>query len=107
MFTRKRKPKYASGQKVRIANPEKIQQKLDADHKLNGLLFMQQMWQYCGTEVIIKKIVRQFEYKKILSAKMPIYMLHGITCDGNSELLEKPCDLNCHLMWHEDWLESR
>jgi hypothetical protein len=106
MFFKRKKPLYSIGDKVRISNPDKILKTLDQDRKLYGLLFMDQMWQYCNNEVTITKIVKRFEYKTILLAKMPIYLLNGIRCNGKSELLENKCDLNCHLMWHEDWLES-
>jgi hypothetical protein len=106
MFTKKRKPLYKIGQKVRIAPLEKIENTLDERMTLNGVFFMDQMRQYCGTEVTIKKIVRKFEgFKNLFSVKEPIYLFNQVICDGNSELLEKKCDFHCHLMWHEDWLE--
>jgi hypothetical protein len=106
MFTKRRKPLYSIGDKVRISNRDKILKTLDQTKKLDGLLFMDQMWQYCNNEVSIAKIVKRFEFKKILLAKMPIYLLDGIRCNGISELFDDRCDLNCLLMWHEDWLES-
>ena len=105
---KRRKPKFAVGQRVRIAESDKIYPTLDSDKKLDGILFMNQMAQYCGKELSIIKVVKTFEYKKlILNTKIPIYMLEGLMCDGNSELLEEKCDLSCYFRWHENWLEKR
>jgi hypothetical protein len=113
MFFRRKKLFYRKGDRVKIADPGEIKRTLDKDNKLDGLLFMNQMWQYCGEEAIIIKIVKNFEHNKltgpgftILKAKVSIYMLTGIFCDGNSELLGKKCDLNCNLMWHAAWLQQ-
>jgi hypothetical protein len=113
MFFNRRKWLYSKGDRVRVAIPEKIKMTLDKENKLDGLLFMDHMWQYCGKEATIKKIFKYFEHNKlsgpgftILRVKAPIYMLNGIICNGNSELLEDKCDLNCHHMWHEAWLEK-
>ncbi len=102
-----RKPKFAVGQMVRILEPEKIYKTLDHQNKLDGILFMDQMEKYCGKEYTVIKVVKTFEFEKLLlRARLPIYMLDGLMCNGESKLLEHKCDLCCYFMWHEDWIEK-
>jgi hypothetical protein len=79
---------------------------LNDDNKLNGLLFMDQMFNYCDQEHKICKIVKHVYMEKMISPTAPLYILDGLRCDGISESFTQRCDRTCNLVWHEDWLEE-
>lgn len=107
--SKKRKRKvcnFAIGENVRVLKKEKIAQTLNSDNKLDGCLFMSQMWKFCGQEFKVINIVSHIYYKKMLKTRAPIYMLEGLICDGSTGVFDHSCDRNCYLLWHENWLES-
>ena len=98
--------KYKLYQKVRIKSDENINKILDQEHKSNGIVFMKQMFNYCGQEYKISKIVKNIYMNKMIKPVAPLYILEGLRCDGTSELLNQICDRTCNLIWHESWLEE-
>lgn len=102
-------PKFNIGEIVKVRSKEEIAKSLDWFNKLDGCLFMDQMWEYCGQRFKILKIVRNFfdEYKyKMYRPRVPLYLLESLICKGEVKSFGKQCDRSCYLLWHEDWLEE-
>jgi hypothetical protein len=98
-------PKFAIGENVNVLKEEKIAQTLDSENKLDGCLFMKQMWKFCGQEFKIINLVKHIYEKKMLKTRASLYMLEGLVCDGSVDVFDHPCDRKCHFLWHEHWLE--
>jgi hypothetical protein len=99
--------KFSIGEEVKVLSKENIALNLDSENQVEGCCFMDQMWQYCGNHFKVSKIVRNifnYENKKLLRCKSPIYILEGLFCDGDSGLFGQVCDKSCHLLWHQNWL---
>jgi len=94
---------------VKVLPREKISASLDSNNNLDGCLFMDQMWQYCGKEFKVIKIIKNFyddRERRMRRCRAPIYLLEGLMCDGNVEIFGNKCDRNCCILWHEKWLEK-
>ena len=99
--------KFMVGEIVKVLPKEEIKKHLDFTNKLEGCLFMEQMWQYCDHEFQILKVVRNiFNDGKLLSCRNILYMLEGVICDGKIDAFIHSCDRVCFLLWHEKWLRS-
>lgn len=102
-------PKFSIGDIVRVRPKETISQNLDSFIRLEGCLFMEQMWQYCGQTFNIIQTVNHFfdEHRfKMYRPKANFYLLDGLICSGDAKSLGQRCDRSCYLFWHEDWLEN-
>jgi len=110
LFKKSRKsPKFASGELVRIKSRENISKLIQPTNKLDGFLFMDQMWNYCGNMYPVLKLVDSIfneHQKRTFRPRANIYILENILCDGNVEQFQSKCDHACFLLWHEDWLEK-
>jgi hypothetical protein len=98
--------KFQENQKVKVKTKQDIILTLDEENKLDGLLFMDQMFNYCNQEHRICKIVKHIYMKKMIAPTAPLYILHELRCDGTSESFSQRCDRTCNLVWHESWLEE-
>ena len=101
--------KFTPGEVVNVKSREDISQLLNNENKLDGFLFMEQMWQFCGSTYPILKVVKSIfnEHKKrTYRPTANIYILDHILCDGNVSQFQFTCDHACFLLWHEDWLEK-
>jgi hypothetical protein len=104
--------KYAIGESVRVLSKEHIMKTLDSNNMLDGCLFMDQMWQYCGRIFKVKIIVKSIFFHKMLYPRSSIYIIHDsdnssdLRCEGKFPQYENRCDRYCNLVWHENWLES-
>ncbi len=105
MRKRCRPAKFKPGDRVRVAAPAAIDATLDAEHKLDGCLFMRQMYEYCGQEFTVLQVVHNVYMDKFLRLRCPYYILDGLRCTGVVEEFPHPCDRTCNLLWHEAWLE--
>ena len=104
---KKKKPKFNLGEIIWIKSEDEIRQILDSNNKLDGCLFMENMWEYCGEKAKIIKIVKNFwNNDRMLSSKIPIYMLENTRCNGNVYLPKYRCDRNCFFLWHEKWISK-
>ena len=102
-----RKPRFRPGSFVRVHSKERITELLDAIPRLDGCLFMDQMWEYCGRELRIEKVVTNlFDERRcrMYKARVPLYILEGSICRGEAEGFERRCDHSCYFFWHEDWI---
>ncbi|KPK78217.1 MAG: hypothetical protein AMJ79_00300 [Phycisphaerae bacterium SM23_30] len=100
---------YQIGNYVNVRSAESISKTLDSFNKLDGCLFMKQMFQYCGQKYSILKVVKNFfdEYRyKMYKTRSPLYILDGLICDGDVDELAHRCDRSCYLLWHGNWLEK-
>jgi hypothetical protein len=90
---------------VRIKSREEIQGTLDAWNELKGCGFMEEMWQYCGSERRIFKHVERFLDERDYRVKKAkgVYLLEGLICQGTVDF--GPCDRSCFFFWREEWLE--
>jgi hypothetical protein len=101
-----KQPKFHENQKVKVKTKQDIILTLNEKNKLNSLLFMGQMFNYCGQEHRICKIVKHIYMEKMIAPTAILYILHGLRCDGISESFSQRCDRTCNLVWHENWLEE-
>lgn len=99
-------PQFSVGEIVRVLPRERIIESLDLDNKLRGCLFMDQMYNYCGKEFKIIKVVKNYYLGTMLKSRFPLYILDGLICNGNNELFNHKCDRCCTFLWHEEWLEK-
>jgi|WetSurMetagenome_2_1015567.scaffolds.fasta_scaffold137965_2 hypothetical protein len=97
---------FAAGQSARVRSREEIQATLDPWNYLKGCGFMEEMWQYCGTQQRVLKPVRRFLDERDYRVKKVrgIVLLEGLTCEGTSDY--GACDRNCYFFWQEEWLEK-
>ncbi len=102
-------PKFSVGDIVRVRLKEEILQGLDPFNKLEGCLFMNEMWAYCGKKFKVIKLVNNFfdEYRyKMYKTRSHLYILDGLLCNGIVEIFDHTCDRSCYLLWHEEWFEG-
>lgn len=94
------------GDLVRVKSEEEIRKTLDRWNKLKGCAIMDNMWQYCGSEQRVLKVVKQFldERDYLLKKCKGVVILDGTTCDGTKWF--GPCDRSCYYFWREEWLEK-
>lgn len=97
-----------SGDVVKIRLKEEILKTLDENNKLEECGFMEEMWQYCGSQhKVLKRVDYFFDERnsRFLKARN-IVLLEGLHCSGNlSESMPK-CDRLCFFFWREEWLEK-
>jgi hypothetical protein len=95
------------GDMVRVRSLEEIQATLDEDGRYRGgMLFIDEMAQYCGgTYRVLKRVNKVFD---ALPWKMKksheIVILEGVFCHGYGPY--KECDRTCFFFWKEAWLEK-
>jgi hypothetical protein len=102
-------PRFSEGDIVHIRAKEKIADGLDQYNEHEGCLMMEQMWEYCGKNYKVIKVVQNFfdEYKYTMyKVRSPLYILDGLICNGISKAFDRKCDRSCFLLWHEEWLEK-
>jgi len=96
------------GDIIKIRSKEEILQTLDEENKLNGCLFMDEMWQYCGTQqTVLKKINTFYDEANFRMCKAQnTVVLKDIICSGKIQNFKHDCDRSCLLFWKEEWLEK-
>jgi hypothetical protein len=94
------------GDLVRVRSREQIQATLDHWNYLKGTAFMEEMWQYCGTQQRIYKRVEKFLDERDYRVKKVrgMVFLEGNICQGTIDF--GPCDRSCFFFWREEWLEK-
>jgi hypothetical protein len=95
-----------AGDPVRVRSREEIQATLDSWNELRGCLFMEDMWQYCGTTQRVLKPVERFVDERDYRVKKGrgIVLLEGLICQGTPDYGR--CDRACFFFWREEWLEK-
>ena len=109
MKTKNMEPVFCKGNLVCIRPREEILITLDSLKKLDGCLFMDQMWNYCGQSYKILKVVKNILDERLLimfQPKAPVYILDGLICEGKLDTFQHTCDHSCFFLWHEKWLKT-
>ena len=112
MFSNKQRksPKFSVGEIVSVKSRDSILKSFHLINKLDGCLFMEQMWNYCGNTYRVLKVVTNFfneHQRRTFQPRSPIYILENLICEGRVEHFPFKCDRSCFLLWHEDWLEKK
>ena len=117
MFSKKEDPKDSPyiptrglkpGDIVRVRSKEQILQTLDKNNMLKGCYFMNEMWQYCGSQ---QKVLKRVDYffderrAKYYRASNTV-ILENLCCSGKLAKFMPKCDRNCYVFWKEEWLEK-
>ncbi len=96
---------FVQGERVRVRSREEIQATLDPFKELRGCAFLPEMYEYCGTEQRVFRVMQRFmderDYK--LKKVRGVILLENVFCSGTPVF--GPCDRSCLLFWREEWLE--
>lgn len=101
--------KFHIGELVEVKSIENIKSLLSEAMTLDGCLFMEQMWDYCGHTYCIKQVINSIfnEHKhRTFKPKAPLYILENLICKGRTDRFQNKCDHSCFILWHEKWLEK-
>lgn len=95
-----------AGDRVRVRSREEIQLLLDRWNEYHGCAFLESMWQYCGTEQRVFRVVERFLDERDYQVKKArgLVLLEGVFCEGTPVFGR--CDRSCMLFWREEWLEK-
>ncbi|NOZ61327.1 MAG: hypothetical protein GXO74_06565 [Calditrichaeota bacterium] len=98
--------KLQQGDLVKVLAEEEIRITLDQKNQLKGCVFMDGMWDYCGTTQRVFKRVEKFmdERDYLMKKSNGIVLLEGAICNGTKAF--GPCDRSCFFFWREEWLEK-
>jgi len=89
--------------RVRVRSLEEIRAGLDLLGRRDGVSFVPEMAAHAEKRFqALACIDRVFEYDAWVPARRPLWILQGVGCSGQLE--QGPCDRQCPLLWHEDWL---
>src|SRR5512142_2182036 len=93
-------PELRAGDLVRVRSAEFIQGTL-TDGRLRGCAFGQGMFQYCGKELRVARVVERFFDEarfRMLKARRMV-LLEGVHCDGSNLPDTQGCDRMCFYFW--------
>jgi hypothetical protein len=101
-------PNLRPGDRVRVRSAEYIRSTLDGNGSYKGCGFARGMYEYCGRELRVAKVVSRFfdeaRYRMLKAKNMVI--LEGVLCDGSSLPDTRGCDRSCFYFWRTEWLEK-
>ena len=101
-------PELKAGDLVRVRSAELIQSTLDEKGGHRGCGFGLGMYQYCGKELRVAKVVNGFFDEarwRMLKARNMV-LLEGVYCDGFGSVEAQGCDRMCFYFWRTEWLEK-
>jgi hypothetical protein len=95
-----------AGDVVRIRSKAEIRSTLGLWNELRGCVFMDEMWNYCGTTQRVLKRAEKFMDERSYKVKKArgLVILEGVICQGTIDF--GPCDRSCFFFWREEWLEK-
>lgn len=95
-----------AGDLVRVRASEEILATLNSWQELQGCLFFQDMWRYCGTIQRVLRPVERFVDERDYRVKKAkgLILLEGLICEGTPDYGR--CDRSCFYFWREEWLEK-
>jgi hypothetical protein len=105
----KKIPDFKTGDIVKIIATDDIFKTLNSERKCDGLLFTDQMQNYCGSTFKILRAVNTVfneHRQRSFKTKSTFYILENLICDGKADNLPHKCDHSCFLLWHKRWLEK-
>lgn len=100
-------PDLRAGDRVRVRPVEIIRSTLDEGSSLRGCSFALGMYQYCGQELRVARVVERFFDEarcRMLRARRMV-LLEGVHCDGSNVPETQGCDRMCFYFWRSEWLE--
>lgn len=96
------------GDRVRVRSAEDIRRTLDANGSVKGCAFGAGMYQYCGRELRVARVVHHFfdeaRFRMLRARRM--VLLEGAHCDGSGLADTRGCDRMCFYFWRTEWLEK-
>lgn len=94
-----------AGDRVRVLSRNEIEATLDERNRLRGCTFMDEMWNYCGTEqTVLKRIERYLDEGSYIVRKLGrLVILKDVHCSGADYYGR--CDRTCFFFWREEWLQ--
>jgi hypothetical protein len=101
-------PLEALGQVLyaRVRSRAEIEATLDPEGRLEGLVFMPEMWAHVGRRVRVHaRVSVARELGRWVYVPQPVFVLEGLSCTGAIFGADGPCDRGCSLLWHMKWLE--
>jgi hypothetical protein len=101
-------PELKAGDLVRVRSAEYIRSTLDDRGGHRGCGFGLGMYEYCGKELRVAKVVNRFfdeaRWRMLKAGNM--VLLEGVHCDGSSISDTQGCDRMCFYFWRTEWLEK-
>lgn len=99
-------PELRDGDRVRVRSSEEIRASLNRFNELKGNAFLDNMWQYCGQEFRVLKVMERFLDERDYKVKKVsnLVLLENVICHGTTVFGQ--CDRCCHLFWRAEWLEK-
>jgi hypothetical protein len=100
-------PALVVGDRVRVRSAEEIRSSLDESGCFRGCGFGTGMYQYCGKEFRVAKVVNRFfdEARFRMLRARNMVLLAGVHCDGSSLADTRGCDRMCFYFWRTEWLD--
>jgi hypothetical protein len=101
-------PELKPGDLVRVRSADFIRSTLDERGGHRGCGFGLGMYQYCGQELRVAKVVNRFFDEarwRMLKARNMV-LLEGVHCDGSGSPETQGCDRMCFYFWRTEWLEK-
>ena len=94
-----------AGDVVEVKSAEEILKTLDRNNKTKRLLFMAEMWKYCGKQFVVYKRVSTILVESTGKQRHPknTVLLENVHCDGSDH---SNCDSSCFHFWREAWLRK-
>lgn len=90
------------GEVVKVRDAAEIESTLDAEGKLTGLPFTEEMRPFCGRKfTVFRRVDKGSIENDGIRRFHDVVMLNGVFCNGSSH---SGCDRMCRLFWHEAWL---
>lgn len=98
-------PSLQPGDMVRVKSKEEIRATLGNWNDLKGCIFMEEMWDHCGTTNRVFKRIGQFLDERDYQVKnvQGLVILENVFCQGTVDF--GPCDRSCFFFWREERLE--
>lgn len=95
-----------AGDLVRVRSEKEIRDTLNIWKELKGCMFMEAMWQYCGTVQRVLKPVERFVDERDYRVKRAkgLVLLKDLICEGTPDYGR--CDRACFYFWRVEWLEK-
>jgi len=89
---------------VEVRSEGEIRATLDAQGKLDGLPFQEEMVQFCGRRLrVFRRAERVFLDRHYYVGRLTgSVLLEGVRCDGQAHA---GCQMGCLLLWKEAWLK--
>jgi hypothetical protein len=91
---------------VRVKSLAEIRATLDANSKLDGLPFMDEMAAFCGAQARVYRVIdKVYDYGRSREMRRldDAVLLVGLRCDGSAH---GGCEAACYLIWKAAWLET-